>query len=336
MDRAVLEAAVSWYRRGWSVVLGTVVRTWGSAPRPVGSMVTLRGDGALRGSVSGGCIEDDLILRIQAGEFRTGKPCIVSYGMSANEAHRFGLPCGGTLQIVMESVSGASGLDEVLARIRQGQIVERTVNVETGEASVRRADKTGTLSFDGGTLRTIYGPRYRLLVVGAGQLSEYVAQMALPLGYRVTVCDPREEYLNEWHVEHTEVSSEMPDDLIARVGLDAHTAVVTLTHDPKIDDLALIEALKSDAFYIGAVGSRANNAKRRERLKLFDLDDRRIAALHGPIGLYIGARTPPEIAVSILAEMTAIRHRVRIVQTHLLREVGLENAKTVSARFGYI
>lgn len=336
MDRAVLEAAVNWYRQGWSVVLGTVVRTWGSAPRPVGSMVTLRGDGVLRGSVSGGCIEDDLILRIQAGEFRTGKPCVVSYGMSADEAHRFGLPCGGTLQIAMESVCDASGLDELLARVQRGQIVERIVDIETGEASVRLADRAGALSFDGRTLRMIHGPRYRLLVVGAGQLSEYVAQMALSLGYRVTVCDPREEYLNEWHVEHTDVSREMPDDLIARVGLDAHTAVVTLTHDPKIDDLALIEALKSDAFYIGAIGSRANNAKRRERLKLFELDDRRIAALHGPIGLYIGARTPPEIAVSILAEMTAIRHRVPVVQTHQLRDVRLENVETVSARFGYI
>ena len=222
--------------------------------------------------------------------------------------------------ILVEPVRVSSRLDEALEWVRRGRVVIRNVNANTGEADVRPTDSAAPTSFDGVSLRACYGPSHRLLIIGAGQLSEYVARMAVALGYRVIVCDPREEYLGEWSVAHTEVFREMPDDLIERVGLDPNTAVVALTHDPKIDDLALIEALKSPAFYVGAVGSRANNAKRRERLKLFDLTDTQVAALHGPIGLHVGARTPPEIAVAIMAEMTSHRYGVPVVQSHALRD----------------
>jgi xanthine dehydrogenase accessory factor len=151
-----------------------------------------------------------------------------------------------------------------------------------------------------------------MLVIGASQLSGYLAQTAVGLGYQVTVCDPRAEYADAWDVAGVELVTTMPDDAVVAMNLDERCAVVALTHDPKLDDLALLEALKSPAFYVGALGSRANNAKRRERLREFDLTEREIARLHGPIGLYIGSRTPPEIAVSILAEITAIKNGVAL------------------------
>jgi xanthine dehydrogenase accessory factor len=164
------------------------------------------------------------------------------------------------------------------------------------------------LRFDGDRLQTVHGPRWRLLIIGAGQLSRYLAQMAQALDYQVIICDPREEYAETWDVEGARLDRGMPDDVVNAMDLDARSAVVAVTHDPKLDDLALIEALKSPAFYVGALGSRLNTEKRRERLAQFDLSQAELARLHGPVGLRIGSKTPPEIAVSILAEMTAVRH----------------------------
>ncbi len=168
------------------------------------------------------------------------------------------------------------------------------------------------LRFDGRRLVTLHGPRYRLLLIGAGQLGRYVASGALGLGYDVSVCDPRVEHTGQWDVPGARLVGGMPDDAVIALRPDARTAVIALTHDPKLDDLALLEALSTPAFYVGAIGSRRNNAARRERLALFDLDAAAIARLRGPIGLYIGSRTPPEIAISILAELTACRNGVTI------------------------
>jgi xanthine dehydrogenase accessory factor len=159
-------------------------------------------------------------------------------------------------------------------------------------------------------LTTIHGPRWRLFIIGAGQLSRFLAQIAVGMDYSVTVCDPREEYREGWHVEGVQVVHAMPDDLVLEMKLDSRCAVVALTHDPKLDDLALMEALKSEAFYVGAIGSRSNDEKRRERLLDFDLTPAQLDKLHGPIGLYIGSKTPSEIAISILAEMTAVKNDV--------------------------
>jgi len=230
------------------------------------------------------------------------------------------------MQIFIEPVAPESELSTVLELIRAGRIARRRVFRETGKVTVTTAETAGPVSCDDIALESFHGPAYRLLIIGAGQLSEYVARMSTPLGYRVTVCDPREEYLAGWQTPETELVKEMPDDLIVRVGLDRNSAVIALTHDPKIDDLALLEALKSPAFYVGAIGSRANCRKRRERLRLFDLTDEQIAALRAPIGMHIGAKTPPEIAISIVAELTSYRNRVEVVQTHALRP---ERAATV-------
>jgi xanthine dehydrogenase accessory factor len=181
-----------------------------------------------------------------------------------------------------------------------------------GTVVVGRARATDRLAFDGNVLTTIHGPRYRMLVIGASQLSKYLAQIALGLDYQVVVCDPRSEYAETWDVAGAPLVTTMPDDTVVAMNLDERCAVIALTHDPKLDDLALLEALKSPAFYVGALGSRANNAKRRQRLKALDLTDVEIARLHGPVGIYIGSRTPPEIAVSILAEITAVKNGVAL------------------------
>ncbi|MBY0269366.1 MAG: XdhC family protein [Burkholderiales bacterium] len=312
VDLQVIRTARDWVGSGRRVVLATVIRTWGSAPRPIGALSAIRDDGMVVGSVSGGCVEDDMITRVKAGTLAENTPTTTKYGVSAEEAQRFGLPCGGTLELVLEPLTAASGLDDLLSRIERHELVLRRLDMKTGRATTGPAQWSDQLAFDGATLTTVYGPRWRLLIIGAGQLSTYLAQMAQALDYQVTVCDPRQEYSETWSLPGVELKRGMPDDVVTALNLDGHSAVVTLTHDPKLDDMALLEALKSPAFYIGAIGSRKNNDARRQRLAEFDLSQAEIARLHGPVGLKIGSRTPPEIAVAILAEMTAIRNGVDI------------------------
>ncbi len=298
VDLEVLKRCADWVDAGRRVLLATVVKTWGSSPRPPGAMLAVRDDGLVEGSVSGGCVEDDLVGRVRAEGLTATKCGVVTYGVSADEARRFGLPCGGTLQLVLEPLSRQSGVHALLAEIAAGRLVSRRLDLGTGEVGLERARASDGLAFDGNVLTTVHGPRYRMLVIGASQLSKYLATTALGLDYQVTVCDPRVEYGETWDVAGAPLVTTMPDDTVVAMRLDERCAVVALTHDPKLDDLALLEALKSPAFYVGALGSRANNAKRRQRLKELDLSDAEIARLHGPIGLYIGSRTPPEIAVS--------------------------------------
>ena len=310
VDIEVLKSAEAWRKAGHRVTFGTIVRTWGSAPRPVGALVVVRDDGQVVGSVSGGCVEDDLIDKVRAGKVAKDRPQHVVYGVTNEEATRWGLPCGGTLELVMEPVTERSALGELLETISRQQLVSRRLDLETGEVSLRPGTWQDALSFDGRVLVTVHGPRWRLVLIGAGQLTRYLAEMARMLDYHVLVVDPRAEYADGWDVAGVPLERGMPDDVIAAANLDGHSAVVALTHDPKIDDLALMEALKSPAFYVGAIGSKKNNDARRERLKEFDLSEGEIARLRGPVGLYIGSKTPPEIAVAILAEMTAVRHGV--------------------------
>ncbi|MBX3619042.1 MAG: XdhC family protein [Rhizobacter sp.] len=313
LDLQVLTQARQWHTEGHAVRLVTVIETWGSAPRPPGALLAMRGDGLVVGSVSGGCVEDDLIERVRQGE-RVDRPSLVTYGVTKEEAARFGLPCGGNLRLVQEPLADAAWIDEVLARTQRHELVARRLDLATGQVSVEAATRGETFTFDGQVMRALFGPRWRMLIIGAGQLSRVLAQMALALDFEVICCDPREEYHLTWDVPGTRFSRLMPDDLVVELQLDPHSAVVAVTHDPKLDDLALLEALKSPAFYVGALGSRSNTAKRRERLALFDLSADEISRLHGPIGLDLGSRTPAEIAVSILAEIVAVRHGVTLTQ----------------------
>ena len=315
VDLNVLRQVSTWMSEGRRVVLGTITRTWGSAPRPVGSVVAVRDDGLIAGSVSGGCIEDDLIAKVREGALTLSTPDLIRYGVGAEEATRFGLPCGGTLELVLEPLSAASQIPALLASLAAGERVQRELDLASGavrllapqaNADVVRLSET--------MLITHHGPQWRLLIIGAGQLTQYLASMALALDYQVLVCDPRDEYQPD--IPGATLSREMPDDVVQRFNPDGHSAIVALTHDPKLDDLALMEALGSPAFYVGAIGSRVNQAKRKARLaEHFGMCEAQLARLHGPVGLNIGARTPPEIALSILAHMTAERYGVSLTSS---------------------
>lgn len=308
-DAEVLTRAIEWLAAGRRVALATVVRTWGSSPRPPGSWAALRDDGAIAGSVSGGCIEDDLVRRVREGLLSKLHPDVLSYGVTREEAFRVGLPCGGSLQLVVEPAPELASLSLLRQRLAAGLTTARTLEVASGRVMLANCAASDPLIWDGERLTTVHGPQARLLIVGAAQVSAYLAGMAPALDFRVTVCDPREEYRQSWQVSSASLVETMPDDAVAAFKPDAASAIVTLTHDPKLDDLALIEALRSPAFYVGALGSRLNAAKRRERLiRHCGMTEAEARRLRGPVGLAIGSRTPPEIAISILAEMIAVKN----------------------------
>ena len=319
LDRQVLEQARDWLTAGRKVWVVTVIETWGSAPRPPGALLAMRDDGLVVGSVSGGCVEDDLIERVRTGE-RVDHPSLIIYGISKDEAARFGLPCGGTLRLVQEPLLDGAWIDQILDRTAKHGLVARTLDVDSGRWTIEPATRDDLFTFDGHVMRSVFGPRWRMLIIGAGQLSRVLAQMSQALDFDVTCCDPREEYYLTWDIPGTHFTKEMPDDVALGMQLDPHSAVVAVTHDPKLDDLALLEALKSPAFYVGALGSRANTAARKERLAMFELTPQEIGRLHGPIGLDIGSKTPAEIAISILAEIIAVRNDVKLLQKKPAKE----------------
>ena len=309
LDLQVLTDALAWHSNGHAVSLVTVVETWGSAPRPPGAMLAVRDDGVVSGSVSGGCVEDDLIARIKAGEHTGDKPSMIAYGVTKDEAARFGLPCGGTLRLVQEPVQDMGWARELLTRTANHELLARTLTLSTGAVVLRTATRGEAMAFDGLSLTTLFGPKWRLLLIGVGQLSQAVAQMAQMLDFEVLVCDPREEYAATLRMNNVTRVAGMPDDVVREMGVDAHTAIVALTHDSKLDDMALMEALKSEAFYVGALGSGRNQATRKARLiEHFDMTEADFAKLHGPVGLRLGAKTPAEIAVSIVAEIVQVRN----------------------------
>ena len=319
-----------------------MVRTWGSSPRPVGSIMALCEDGTVVGSVSGGCIEDDLIYQhTQAYASATapgsasktipsGSPAFVKYGITADEAHRFGLPCGGTLELLLEYDPDAKALAQLVEALEAGQLMQRTVSLKDGRATLAQATGSAELSVSAAELVNTFGPEYRMLLIGAGQLTEYLATMALFSGFAVTVCDPREEYRSAWQVAGAKVLRDMPDDVVIAFKPDRRSCVIALTHDPKLDDLALLEALNTDAFYVGAIGSRRNNEARHQRMaEHFGVSEAALARLRGPIGIYIGSKTPPEIAVSVMAEVLAVKNGVV-----LPRDMEVAQAKNERAVLG--
>ena len=299
-------------RRVWLV---TVTETFGASPRPPGSLMAMRDDGIIVGSVSGGCIEDDLILRRHT--FSGGKPTLQSYGVTADEARRFGLPCGGELEVLIESALTVAAIDIVLAKIKAGEVFARLVDLASGAWQYRAASPTDATSRTDTVFTCIHGPRWRMLIIGASEIARYLAEMAGTLDFQIFVCDPREEYRQAWRVDSTIWLDGMPDDAVLAFKPDPHTVIVTVSHDPKLDDMALMEALKTNAFYVGAVGSLKTNDERRKRLRdgaVFGLSPSQVAALHGPVGLSIGSRTPPEIAIAILAELVAARNQITLAR----------------------
>lgn len=324
LDLRVLCDALAWHDSGARVTLVTVIETWGSAPRPPGSLLAVRDDGVVSGSVSGGCVEDDLIARIKSGNFDApldlnGRqlPSMIAYGVTKDEAARFGLPCGGSLRLLQEPLNDATWIRELLVRTANHEVVTRTLSLASGEVRLQAASRSADLQFDGCTLTTLFGPKWRLLLIGAGQLSQAVAMMAQMLDFEVLVCDPRQEYSVTLSLEGVRHLKGMPDDVVLELQPDSHTAIVALTHDPKLDDMALMEALKSRAFYVGALGSRRNQATRKQRLaEHFGLTSEELERLHGPVGLPLGAKTPAEIAVAILAEIVAVKNQPYAAAPH--------------------
>ena len=314
VDQEVLRMTLAWRQAGHGVSLFTVVQTWGSSPRPPGAMLALRDDGQVCGSVSGGCIEDDLIARLHAGQFAGARPEVITYGVSGDEAARFGLPCGGTLRLVQEQVGDWRWVEQLLQRCDGHELALRELDLATGEVRISSTTRDEPVALDEHCLRLVHGPRWRLLLIGAGQLSLYVADMAAMLDFEVLVCDPREEFRQGWETRQARFIPGMPDDAVLAIRPDERTAVVALTHDPRLDDLALLTALQSDAFYVGALGSLRNNDRRRERLLQLEVPVAAINRLHGPIGLHIGSHTPPEIALSLLAEVVAVKNGIALTQ----------------------
>jgi len=317
LDITVLRTIHDWRAQGRRALLATVVRTWGSSPRPVGSIMAMRDDGAVVGSVSGGCIEDDLINRYSQAYnavdacIPMGAPQSVRYGVTADEAHRFGLPCGGTLELLLEFDPDTEALKQLIGHLDAGALVQREVALATGAVTLTPCTVPAALDLTDTALTNTFGPGYRMLIIGAGQLSEYLATMALFNGFTVTVCDPRDEYRGAWNVPAAKVVNTMPDDEVLAFKPDARSCVVALTHDPKLDDLALLEALSTPAFYVGAIGSRRNHESRRQRMIThFEQTDATLQGLRGPIGIFIGSKTPPEIAVSVMAEILAVKNGV--------------------------
>lgn len=314
LDQQVVTQLADWLDAGKQCWLCTIINTFGSSPRPVGSLLACNEDGLFCGSLSGGCVEDDLRESINNRELATEKPEKIKYGVTVEDVLRLGLPCGGTLEVVVEPILPEQhALYRSLSeKIMNRQLVTRTVNMESGEVSLKDADNFEPLSLDGNILCHTYGPSFRLLLIGAVQVAYYLANMASALDYQVEICDPRKELVENTNIDSAPVINAMPDDWLREKNLDQQTAVIALCHDPRIDDMALMEALQqSDAFYIGAMGSERTSSQRRDRLAQLDITEAQIDILHAPVGLSIGSKTPPEIAIAILAELTSLRAAVR-------------------------
>jgi xanthine dehydrogenase accessory factor len=311
-DIEVLAAAAAWLRDGRRVALATVLRTWGSSPRPPGSLLAMSDRGGIAGSVSGGCVEEALLARYRDGELALPGPTLVDFGVDREDAARFGLPCGGRLELLVEELDETGPVDELLARTRDGELTARQVDLDSGQVSLLHAGPGVDFRLSGNRVTRTFGPAWQLLLIGDGQLARHLAGMARQLGYRVIVCEPREAFRTESPVDGVAYTSAMPDDAVLALGERlGRTAVVTLAHDPRQDELALTAALESAAFYIGALGSRRTAEARLRRLSSLNYTAAQLARIHGPAGLEIGSKRPAEIALSILAEITATRNGLR-------------------------
>lgn len=312
------EIALGWHKDGRGAALATVIQTWGSAPRQAGSQLAISGDGEIMGSVSGGCVEGAVVMDA-LDALREGTPRVLEFGVSDDTAFEVGLACGGTIRILVEPVGGTAPAlpPAMLADIVAARATRRAVACITDLttwarwlagpndsklAALFRADKSGLN--EAGQMVTLHNPPLRLVVVGAVHIAQALLPMARLAGYDPVLVDPREAFGAQARFPDETISHDWPDDALAAIGLDARSAVVTLTHDSKLDDPAIIAALQSDVFYLGCLGSTRTHAKRLERLRAAGLDDAQLARIHAPVGLNIGAGTPAEIAVATLAQIT--------------------------------
>lgn len=308
-DQDVLKHLQQWCSEGLRTWLCTIVRTVGSSPRPPGSMMACLEDGRQVGSVSGGCVEEDLLEKLRAGQYAGLTPQLVEYGVSAEENERLGLPCGGRLHLLLQQLGPADlqWISDCLGRLERREHMLRRVSLASGATEILAAEHFKPVRLEGDTLYHSLGPRMRMLLVGAGQLAQTLAELALAMDYEVMVTDPRQSALDQWEGPVLPLRQGMPDDVVREHASDAWSIVITLTHDPRIDDMALMEALESKAWYVGALGSVRTTKKRLERLRQLGLGEEQLQRLQAPVGLPIGSKTPIEIAVAIMAQLTQLR-----------------------------
>jgi len=312
LDLQVLDTALEWANAGETIWLCSVLATFGSSPREPGSMLVAKADGAHVGSLSGGCIEEDFLGKIAEGHFGDALS-VVRYGEGADESPQVSLPCGGILDVLVERLApDAATLThlEVLHATLLGQrSLVRRIDLESGRKRFVEAGENGPrVERDGQIIQLRVGPALRLIIAGISPVSHFCAEFARALGFEVIVCDPREETRREFRVEGVEVQAVLPSLFIGSGATHAATAIVALTHDPRIDDLAMIEAVRTPAFYIGVMGSKRTSEKRAERLKRSGgLDDEAISRIHMPIGLNLDSKTPAEIALAVVADILRVR-----------------------------
>ena len=311
--------ARDWLRAGREVALATVVQTWGSAPRPVGSQLLIDSNGAMEGSVSGGCVEGAVIVEA-IDAIAAGKPLLLDYGVSDDEAFAVGLACGGQIKVLVEPVGAvipAALLDDLVALRARGEPVAYVTQLSApaprlaGRAEFPdrfRMDQSG-IEEDGDTFVAVHNPPLRMIIVGAVHIAQHLVPMARACGYAPIVVDPRPAFASPDRFADARIVDDWPDAAMQALAPDMRSAVVTLTHDPKLDDPAIRAALASEAFYIGCLGSTRTHAKRVARLEEAGFAPDQIARLHAPVGLDIGGRHPAEIAVSIMAEVTQVLRR---------------------------
>ncbi len=320
-QQQIIGRTLQWLGSEQSVWLCTILKTWGSSPRPVGAMMACTPEGDLIGSISGGCIEEDFLEQLRNGQLKQrfheegSVPFVVKYGVTAEEQARLKLPCGGQLHVLLELIEPTDQNKGMFARLldalEQHTSISRIVNLESGAISTADESRDDAVVIQGNRMSHSLSPMYRLLLLGAGDVAKYVAEMARALEYDVTLCDPRPDYLDNWEVEGVEKTSRLPDDVVRERFSNPYSGIVALAHDPRVDDMALMEALKTEAFYVGAMGSERTSAARRERLPELGLSQEEIERLHAPIGFQIESKTPAEIAISIMAEVTAEKYRAR-------------------------
>ncbi|MBU70706.1 XdhC family protein [Spongiibacter sp.] len=309
-DQRVLAAAVDALASGRGGWLLTIAATFGASPRPLGSLAFLDNDGQFTGSLSGGCIEDDLLEKLADGRLAAEHCTLQEYGVTPEENERFGLPCGGRMKVLIEPVAAASHLarmKELLLALNARECRRRCVDLNSGEWLLSAPDRVCPLTLTEEMLQQDFGPRFQLLLVGANELARCISEIATAMDYRVVVCDPRDDRREQWVTEGVELTGLMPDEAVTAFARDAHSIVITLTHDPRIDDMALMQALREECFYVGALGSERTSSKRRERLAMLDLSETQIQQLHAPVGLAIGSKSAMEIAVAVMAELVQLR-----------------------------
>lgn len=322
-EHRVISALFQWLEQGQSAWLCTIVKTWGASPRPEGSILAFHPEQGIVGSLSGGCIEEALIRKLAAKSYaeELGEiPFLYEYEISGDDQRRYALPCGGQLTILVECLVPTTEIRQhfssLLNVLNRRQMIGREVSLVSGAMNLSSpfsndegSSARSRVKVSENSVVASFGPEFKMLLLGAGDVSRYVASIAKTVDFAVTICEPRESYLQGFQMDGVDVIQCLPDDLVREKFSDPYCAVLALAHDPRVDDLALMEALKTEVFYIGAMGSTRTTQARYERLASLGCTPDEIAKIHGPIGFDIGSKKPAEIAISIMAQVLSERYK---------------------------